>query len=407
MTPSAVLTYFSEKGSKAMQLWVHCKQRKLKEFIQDALQLESAKQTAALEKETDWALIERLSKETCGCGGGGCLWWALACEFFTNNKAFDKERFAASLRKIICMGPCKEARVPLVVGPTNCAKSTLVDPVVKVYGEASVLGKPKLGAPNGALGRLAKEYIRFVYFDDYRPVEYAAMPKDNPTVPVTDFLALFCGQRFNVQLSQSFNDGHPTVDYHHGAAMTAKEEGLWEPIGSVTREEIRHMQSRVEVFQATHKVGDNPDEFQASPACASSWCRWLVVDSLTYAARQRPCNFSARAVRTPKALPHLPLTHAMPASASGGDTLSAAQRAQISKNKEAAVRRKQEKPSSQAPLSQIVGASASGGKTLSVTQKAQISKNREAAVRRKRGKVHGQVLDEDDPFGHGGGLDDE
>ena len=87
--------------------------------------------------------------------------------------------------------------------------------------------------------------------------------------------------------------------------------------------------------------------------------------------------------------------------------MSAAQRAQISKNKEAAVRRKQEKPSSQAPLSQIVGASASGGKTLSVTQKAQISKNREAAVRRKRGKVHGQVLDEDDPFGHGGGLDDE
>ena len=32
---------------------------------------------------------------------------------------------------------------------------------------------------------LAKITARFIYFDDDRPVEYAAMPKDSPTVPVT------------------------------------------------------------------------------------------------------------------------------------------------------------------------------------------------------------------------------
>jgi hypothetical protein len=63
-------------------------------------------------------------------------------------------------------------------------------------------------------------------------VDYAAHPKENPTVPVTDFLAMFCGQPFNIQVSQSFNDGHPDMEYHRGAAMTAKEEGLWDPIGS-------------------------------------------------------------------------------------------------------------------------------------------------------------------------------
>ena len=364
LTPSAVLTHFTEKGSKAMQLWVHCKQRKLKEYIQDALQLESAKQTAAFEKETDWALVERLSQETCQCGGGGCLWWSLASEFFSNNTGFDKERFAASLRKVICMGPCKEARVPLVVGRPNCAKSTLLDPVVNVYGEASVLGKPKLGAPNGALGKLAKDDIRFVYFDDYRPVEYAAMPKENPTVPVSDFLALFCGQPFDVQLSQSFNDGHPSIRYRKGAAMTAKEDGLWDPYGIVTREEIRHMQARVEIFPATHVVGENPDEFEKSPACASSWCRWLVVDSVAYAARQPPCNFSGRGRRTPKALPSLPST-------------------------------------------QVTGASSSVGLTLAAAQKAQIAQKREAALRRKQAKARQQKAgdEEDDPFGHGCSLD--
>ena len=193
LTPNAVLEYMQEKGSKAMQLWIHCRQRKLKEFIQEALDLERAKLAAALERETQWALVERLSKGVCNCGQDGCLWWSLALEFFEKNTLIDRERLAAALRKVIHMGPCKEARVPTIVGKPNCAKSTLLDPVRNVFGEKHVMSKPKLGAPNGALSKLAKENIAFLYWDDYRPVDYAALPRDNPTVPALDFLALFCG----------------------------------------------------------------------------------------------------------------------------------------------------------------------------------------------------------------------
>ena len=128
------------------------------------------------------------------------MWRRLASDFFENNKEIDKQRLAASLRKVICMGPCKEARVPTIVGEPNCAKSTVLDPIRNVFGQKSVLNKPKLGAANGALSKLAKGSIRFMYFDDYRPVEYAACPKENPTIPVTDFLAMFCGQPFDIQV---------------------------------------------------------------------------------------------------------------------------------------------------------------------------------------------------------------
>ena len=77
---------------------------------------------------------------------------------------------------------------------------------------------------------------------------------------------------FNILVSQSFNDGHPDMEYRKGAAMTAKEEGLWDPIGNVSREEIKHMQARVEIFRATHVVGKNSDDFDHSPECAESWC---------------------------------------------------------------------------------------------------------------------------------------
>jgi hypothetical protein len=231
--------------------------------------------------------------------------------------------------------------VPTIVGKPNCAKSTVLDPTRKVFGKEAVLTKPKLGAANGALSGMAKADIRFVYFDDYRPVEYAACPEQNPTVPVTDFLALFCGQPFNIQVSQSFNDGHPTMEYHKGAAMTAKEQGLWDPLGNVTREEIRHMQARVELFRATHVVGENPDEFATSPACAESWCRWVVVDSVAYAARQGPRNLPGGAPRRAKALPALPTTQPSNMNASSGGGLTALQRSQIAEKKEAALRRRQ------------------------------------------------------------------
>ena len=63
---------------------------------------------------------------------------------------------------------------------------------------------------------------RFIIFDDYRPVEYAALPRDNPTIAVTTFLAMFQQQPFDVQVSQSFNDGHPEVVWKRGGCHDCK-----------------------------------------------------------------------------------------------------------------------------------------------------------------------------------------
>ena len=92
--------------------------------------------------------------------------------------------------------------------------------------------------------------------------------------------------------------------------MTGKEEGLWTPKGDVSTEEVRHMQARVELFRATHVVGNCPDDFHQSPACAASWCRWLVVASARYASKlilRSPGPYNA--VRQPcvkRTLPPLP-----------------------------------------------------------------------------------------------------
>ena len=287
-TPAQAMAYSQDNGSASMHAWLQKQQRHLKAHIQDAYEWDAAKVVAAEETQSEWTLIERLSKETCACGADGCTWWGAAEDFFKNNKphedhlGVDRLLLATSIRRVIQHGPSKTVRVPMVLGPSNSAKSTLLDPVRAAFGTHAVFSKPKQGA-SSPLSKLVKGVKRFIYFDDYRPVEFARLPRDNPTIDVSTFLAMFQGQPFDVQVSQSFNDGHPEVTWTRGAALTAPSDGVWEPRGDVTHEEVRHMKSRVQQFEAYHVLPK--EQLVGVPSCASSWARWLVVDSIAFSQR--------------------------------------------------------------------------------------------------------------------------
>ena len=101
--------------------------------------------------------------------------------------------------------------------------------------------------------------LRFIFWDDYRPLEYAALP--NQAVPVDTFLSLFGGQFFEANMSQSFHDGNDDVKWTRGALMTAKEQDLWKPMPDrgVTEEDVKHMKKLVLCFPC---VGANADDLQ-------------------------------------------------------------------------------------------------------------------------------------------------
>ena len=98
-------------------------------------------------------------------------------------------------------------------------------PFDELYGFAHVFHKPALGS-SFALRNLLKEKT-FLFWDDFRPVEY-----DQRTVPVITFLSLFQGQPFEVQMSQAFNDGNAD----RGCVLTGKAKDLWKPLPGVDEE---------------------------------------------------------------------------------------------------------------------------------------------------------------------------
>ena len=221
--------------------------------------------------------------------------WCTPQEFFAaNKKTLSKDHLATALRAIIMDGPAKTRRTPMLVGPSNTGKSTLVAPFVKLFGFRSVFHKPagtsaprdrarvrgcpipvvsgvgvvgdgaplrgsddvpaghqasgvdrrqrspgcvrsaarpqpncvgSAGAAEAMKSAFALRNIlkdkRFLYWDDYRPVQYA-----QGTVEVGTVLSLFNGLPFEVQMPQNVHDG--TL----GAASQATSDCLpWRPAG--------------------------------------------------------------------------------------------------------------------------------------------------------------------------------
>ncbi len=280
---AAVVAHVKSKGSTEMQLFVARCQRRLPEFVSDAWEWDGAEATAKADGEDDWDLVKRLASEECSCQGHVCEWRAAAAEFFRNNKdSINEGQLAAATASIIQSGPTKTTRVPLLVGPTNAAKSTIFDPVDEIFGATSVFHTPSLGA-NMPLANLATKKKRFIYLDDYRPVEFAtSTARLAPTIPVTTFLKLFGGQFTEVAVSQSFNNGHVDLCWKRGVVMTAKEEGLWDRAPGVSAEDVRHMKSRVVQFPAVFQVPC--ERLRDVRRCPTSWSRWLVEASAAAAS---------------------------------------------------------------------------------------------------------------------------
>ena len=284
LTPNAVLAYAQECGSHALQLYVRRNQKKLADLIEDSIAWRDAKRNLSIEMESDWELVQRLAKGKCSCQGS-CHWRAAANDFCVRNQAtIDHQQLAAALVKIMQNGPSKTTRVPMIVGPTNAAKSLMIDPVNNVFGRDKVAQTPALGA-SMPLASLVAPGKRFLYWDEFSPTEFASRPRSRPTVPAVTFKKLLGGQLMEVQVSQSFSNGNPWFRWQRGAALTAPLADLWKEDPPVTAEDIRHMQSRVDLYQALVPI---QGPLRDTPHCPESWCAWVVEESTQFAARSAP-----------------------------------------------------------------------------------------------------------------------
>ena len=261
------MAYAQDHGSTGMQKFVHNQQRKLQAHIEDAKEWASARENAAFEAIDDWSLLCQSSEKPCP-HGANCTYRKAVEQIFDRNRAtVDVRQLARALREVLKTGPKKTCRVPFLVGPSNTGKSTIVYPFDDLFSPRRVLHKPALGSTFG-LRNLVGGVKRFIFWDDFRPVEFA----HEMTVPVSLFLSLFVGQYSEIQVSQSFNDGNKDVQWNHGVIFTGKQEGLWAATKRISPEDVKHMRNRVLEFPFTQTLpeGSLTDVVSCAP-CMSDW----------------------------------------------------------------------------------------------------------------------------------------
>ena len=171
------------------------------------------------------------------------------------------------------MGPCKEARVPFLVGPTKTGKSTLVDSVDDVFHWKQVFHLPADSDTKFALRNWLKNK-RFLYFDEFAPVMYAHLK----IISVTTFKKAFGGKYFEVQVPKNWTDGNVDFKWNRGCIFTNKSEGIWDPMGKVSAEDIAHMKSRVEMFTFSHQFVQTGAAAAGDgvPECRRCFAKWIV-----------------------------------------------------------------------------------------------------------------------------------
>ena len=230
---------------------------------------------------TDWALLCCCADEECP-HGDGCKYHKASEEILEGNKHnWDRRRLAAALRNIIIAGPSKENRVPFLVGATNTGKSTLVESFDDLYGFHNVFHLPAITDEKYALSNWLKEK-RFVFWDEFSPVEFAGAG----VFSVTTFKAAFGGKYFEVQRAQNWHDGNTDWRWQRGVVFTNKAKGLWTPTQKVSLEDVRHMQSRVELFPFTFEVVSPTGPRVSIPQCRMHLAQWIRDGAAAFDAAQ-------------------------------------------------------------------------------------------------------------------------
>jgi len=279
-TRAAVLSYVRQHGTVAMQSYVNNNQRRLDEYLDDAIEWDSSDAVAFEEQQTDWAYVCSRAEQPCPLGEE-CPYHVAAQKFFEGNVAnFSQADLAEALRRIIVMGPCKEARVPFLVGPTNTGKSSLVASFDSLFGARRVYHLPAVTDDKYPLRNWLRNK-RFVLWDEFSPVEYATFG----VLPVTQFKKAFNGQWFETRLPQGHHDGNQDFRWKRGVVFTNKLEHLWTPTRKVSPEDIKHLKSRCRLFPCTAVFVEPGTSKPEIPECANHLAKWLCIGAANYDAQ--------------------------------------------------------------------------------------------------------------------------
>ena len=204
-------------------------------FVADLLKtswdMYSAKETLARANKTRMELIEDVLQTDCTCSHPSV--WRLAAEEVLINNEVDIHDFGEAVVDLLKNGRAKFKNI-LIVGPANCAKTFLLDPLTKIF---KTFSNP---ASNSRFAWVGVEDAECIFLNDFR--------WNAEMIPWHDLLLLLEGQEVHLPAPKT----HFAQDIHFNRDTpifaTSKDRLIYVKNGQVDVRETEMMNVRWKIF---------------------------------------------------------------------------------------------------------------------------------------------------------------
>ena len=255
----------SESGEKDLQKFILDRgPKRLSDLISTTWRMQNAPETCQREQKSRFQIIQENAAKDCVAGCGG-TWLEMAYEVLRNNK-INVHYFACALRTAFKKGRQKNVNI-LIVGPTNCGKSFLLNPIELVF-------KTFVNPASSRYAWVGLDECEVAYLNDYR--------WNAENIAWKDFLLLLEGQTVHLPRPKNIFSNDMRIDRSNTIPFFATSKGIIEYYGKFNARDDREtdmMRSRWQVFEFHYQIPlSEAKVVEPCPRCFST----LVLEGLEF-----------------------------------------------------------------------------------------------------------------------------
>ena len=232
--------------------------RVVAEVLQTAWELKSAKENLERSRKSRLDILRAASAGDCICDCNG-LWYCCAHQTLQRNGII-KSAFTKAVKDLLDKGRSKYRNI-FIVGPANCGKTFILNPLNRVFATFS-------NPATTTFAWVGAEHAECIFLNDFR---WSAQ-----VIPWHDLLLMLEGQPVHLPAPKTHYAKDLIFDQDTSIFATGKHTLVYIKNGVIDERETEMMSVRWRVFHFHAQI--EPSEQRDIPACARCFSQFILDD---------------------------------------------------------------------------------------------------------------------------------
>lgn len=231
--------------------------RVVAQVLDTAWELETANETLQRQNKTRLDILQDTLQQPCDASCNG-RWLHMACQILERN-GINREAFTQSIKVLLEKGRGKNRNI-LIVGPANCGKTFILNPLTKIY-------KVFLNPATATFAWVGAELAECIFLNDFR--------WSDQVITWHDFLLMLEGQLVHLPAPKTHYSQDILFDKDTPIFCTSKVPFVYIKRGVVDDRETEMMSVRWRVFTFNYQIAQH-EQVEMAP-CAHCFAQLILL----------------------------------------------------------------------------------------------------------------------------------